>query len=167
MFTTKRTAVEASTVYDKNKLQLTDAKVTLPEITAQTADVQIMGTASLPLLGLLEDMEATISKTGIDKKSTTLTKPGVHDIEVRWVQDVVKSDGATKQEGCKAFLKCIPKTIGPAADIEVGSIPEHDIAYTVLRYRLVVNGEEILLVDRTAGKLKVNGKDVVNYKKYL
>ncbi len=167
MFTTKRTAIEANSIYDGGKLQLTDSKVTLPEITTQTADVQMMGTASLPLLGLLEDMEATITKTGIDKKSTTLSKPGVHDIEVRWVQDVVSSGGKTTQEGCKAFLKCIPKTLGPAADLEIGSTPEHDIPYTVLRYRLVVNGEEVLLVDRTAGKIKVNGKDIVNYKKYL
>jgi phage tail tube protein FII len=167
MFSTKRTAIEANSIYDGGVLQLNDAKVTLPEIIAQTADVQMMGTASLPLLGLLDDMETTITKTGIDKKSTILTKPGVHNIEVRWVQDVVSPGGETSQEGCKAFLKCIPKTLGPAADIEIGSTPEHDITYTVLRYRLVVNGEEVLLVDRTAGKIKVNGKDIVNYAKYL
>ena len=165
---TKRTAIEASTLYDDNTLMGEDIKVTLPEITNATADVSLMGTASIPLLGLIEDMEFTISKQGVDKKATSLTRPCVHNIEVRWVQDTITGGGNVAQEGCKAYIKCIPKSIGPVgAEIEVGNTPEFDIPYEVLRYRLVVNGEEVLLVDRTSHILKDNGKDRLKFSKYL
>ena len=160
----KRGAIEASTSYCDNKLVACDATFTLPEITFATADIQAMGTMSLPLLGLIEDMETSITKVGIDKNMTKLSTPGVHNIEHRWVQDVIQSDGSVKQEGCKVFLRVLPKTLAPGAGLEIGSSSENDLTFAVTRMKLVVAGEEILLVDRFAHILKVNGKDY--YKKF-
>lgn len=163
-YVTKRGAIEASTSYCDNKLVACDATFTLPEITFATADIQAMGTMSLPLLGLIEDMETSITKVGIDKNMTKLSTPGVHNIEHRWVQDVIQSDGSVKQEGCKVFLRVLPKTLAPGAGLEIGSPSENDLTFAVTRMKLVVAGEEILLVDRLAHILKVNGKDY--YKKF-
>ena len=112
-----------------------------------------------PLMNALDDMEMTISKSGIDKNMTALTTPGKKDIEVRWVQDRIKSDASVEAEGCKAFLKVAPVTLHPGASLEIGSASENDLTFKVFRYRLVVNGEEVLLIDRLAHVLKVNGKD--------
>lgn len=167
-FVIKRGAIEASTTYCDNTLVACDSTFTLPEIAFATADIQAMGTASLPLLGLIEDMESSITKVGIDKNMTKLSEPGVHNIEHRWVQDVIRSDGSVKQEGCKVFLRVLPKKLAPGAGLEIGSTSENDLTFAVTRMKLVVNGEEILLVDRFAHILKVNGKDYYNdFNKYL
>lgn len=156
---TKRAGIEANTIYADNTLVANDSTVTLPEATPLTADISAMGTASIPLMGLIDDMELTITKVGIDKNMTILTRPGSHDVEIRWVQDVVATDGTISQEGCKAFLKVIPKTIHPGASLEIGSTSENDLTFEVLRYRLVVSGEELLLIDRLSHILRVNGTD--------
>lgn len=155
----KRGPIEADTIYVNKKLAATDTNVTLPEVTFLTADINAMGTMSIPLLNAIDDMETTISKSGIDKHMTVLTAPGKKQIEVRWVQDRIKSDATVEAEGCKAFMTVSPVTLHPGASLEIGSASENDLTFKVFRYRLVVNGEEILLVDRLAHKLKVNGKD--------
>ena len=167
-FIEKRGAIEASTTYCDNRLVACDTTFTLPEITFATAEIQAMGTASLPLLGLLEDMETSITKVGIDKNMALLSTPGVHNIEHRWVQDVVQSDGSVRHEGCKVFLRVLPKTLAPGAGIEIGSASENDLTYAVTRMKLVISGVETLLVDRFAHILRVNGKDYYNkFNKYL
>ncbi len=155
----KRGPIEANTVYANGSLVATDTTVTLPEVTFMTADVKAMGEMSIPLNNAIEDMEMTITKIGVDKNMTKLTSPGKKSVEVRWVQDVIKSDGTTKNEGCKAFLNVAPVTLHPGASIELGSASENDLTFKVFRYRLVVDGEEILLVDRLAHIIKVNGVD--------
>ena len=155
----KRGPIEANTIYANGILAATDANVTLPEVTFMTAEVKAMGTMSIPLTNAIEDMEFAINKVGVDKNMTRLTTPGKKKIEVRWVHDVIKSDGTTKEEGCKAFIDCAPITLHPGASLEIGSSSENDLTYKVTRYKLVVNGEEILLVDRLAHIIKVNGVD--------
>lgn len=167
-FMTKRGPVEAITTYCDNTLVANDCTITLPEITFATADVTAMGTASLPLVGIIEDMETSITKVGIDKNMMKLCAPGVHNLEHRWVQDVIQADGAVKQEGCKAFLRVMPKTLFPGATLELGSASENDLTFAVIRYRLIINGEEVLLVDRFSHKLKINGRDYYEkFNKYL
>lgn len=155
----KRGPIEANTLYVNGRLVASDTNVTLPEITFMTADVNAMGTMSIPLNNAIEDMEFSINKVGVDKNMTVLTAPGKKTIEVRWVQDVIKPDGTTKAEGCKAFINCAPITLHPGASLEIGSSTENDLTYKVTRYKLVVGGEEILVVDRLAHTLKVNGVD--------
>lgn len=164
----KRGTIEGITVYCKDELVARDCTVTLPEAVYQTADIKAMGTVSMPLSSWLDDMETTITKEGIDKNLTKLTSPGTKNIEYRWIHDVIKTDGTVVQEGCKAFLRVMPKTLIPGASLEVGSVAENDIAFTVTRYRLVVNGEELLLIDRFGAIIRVNGVDVSsNFDKYL
>lgn len=155
----KRGPIEANTIYVNDRLVATDLTVTLPEISFMTADIQAMGTMSIPLANAIEDMEMSITKIGVDKDMARLTAPGKKSLEVRWVQDVIKSDGTVDAEGCKAFLTVSPVTLNPGASLEIGSPSENELTYKVFRYKLVVNGEVILLIDRLAHKLEVNGKD--------
>lgn len=155
----KRGPIEANTIYSDGVLVATDTTVTLPEVTFMTADVKAMGDMSIPLSNAIEDMEMTITKVGVDKNMTRLTAPGKKAVEIRWVQDLIKSDGTTAKEGCKAFLNAAPVTLAPGASLEIGSASEGDLTYKVFRYRVVVDGEEILLVDRLAHIVRVNGRD--------
>lgn len=150
--------VVADTVYADGVLVAKDVAFTLPGIEFITADVQAMGNMSVPLIGLLENMELAITKVGVDEGLSRLNRLEKQNLEFRWVQNVVKSDGTTTVEGCKAFLRTMPGTF-PEMGVEIGSAPEMEGTHNVTRMQIYANGKEIVCVDRLAGILKVNGKD--------
>ena len=59
--------VIADTVYESGQLVAKDVAFTLPSLEFLTTDVQAMGNMTVPLVGLLENMELSITKIGIDK----------------------------------------------------------------------------------------------------
>lgn len=150
--------VVANTTYVDNKLVARDVACTLPEVTPTTVDVQAMGTMSLPIWQLLENIEYSITKIGVDMGLRAMIKPEPLELEHRFVHTVTDATGATKNVGCKAFLKGIPNKI-PEIGVEIGSASENECTYTLTRYQLIVDGVEMLLIDRLAGKLRIAGKD--------
>ena len=150
--------VVADTVYDDKVLVAKDTSFTLPGLEFLTADVQAMGNMTVPLIGLLENMELAITKIGLDQGLSRMNRLEKHNFEFRWVQNVVKSDGSQKVEGCKAFVRTMPGT-NAETGVEIGSAPEHENTYNVTRMQVYANGEEIMCVDRLSQILRVNGKD--------
>ena len=150
--------VVADTVYSDNVLVAKDVAFTLPGVEFMTADVQAMGNMSVPLIGLLENMELAITKIGIDNGLGRMNRLKKQNMEFRWVQNVVGSDGSTSVEGCKAFVRTMPGSF-PETGVEVGSAPEHENTYNVTRMQIYANGVEILCVDRLSQILRINGED--------
>lgn len=150
--------VVADTAYSDGQLVARDVAISLPEVTPMTADLQVMGTLSLPVWQLIENMEASITKIGVDLGLRALIKPDMKPLEFRWVQTVTDANGVTKNVGCKAFIRGIPNKI-PAIGLEVGSASENEVTVTVTRYNLFVNGTEAFLIDRLAGICRIAGKD--------
>lgn len=163
----KHSAVLADTMYVDKVKAAEDVSFELPSIALQTADVAAMGTLSLPIIGLLDDMTMTITKVGVDKGFGSMNKLKKMSVEFRWVQDKVNASGIVSHVGCKAFLNVIPKEI-PAVSVEPGSSTELGTTYTVTRYQLYVDGSEVILVDRLNQILKINGTDyMADIKKLL
>lgn len=150
--------VIADTVYIDDKLVARDVTVSLPEITPVMADLQAMGTMSFPIWQLLENMEAAITKIGVDLGLRSMIKPDMKPLEFRWVQTQINADGVSKEVGCKAFLRAIPNKI-PGISLSVGETSEGECTFTVKRYNLFVGGERMLLVDRLAGIVNIGGTD--------
>lgn len=150
--------VVGATVYINNVLSARDSAVTLPEVTPMTADVQASGTMTVPIWQLLENMELAITKIGQDMGLRRMLTPGVQSVEVRFVQDVTDANGDTKQVGCKAFIRGIASKI-PGIGIEVGSASENECTWNCTRYQLYVDGEEMFLIDRLAGRVRIAGID--------
>jgi phage tail tube protein FII len=138
----------ADTVYVDGVLAAKDVTIALPPVNLVTADFKAMGTYTAPLPGQIEAMEASITKIGIDLGLRSLVKLTSKTIEIRWAQDVKLSDGSTKTEGCKAFLRCVSKGI-PGLNVDPGNASENEIALAVSRYQLFVAGNE-KLADRPA-----------------
>lgn len=157
-FVTINGPIEANTTYVNNKLVAKDVEFTLPEVAAIIADIEAMGTMSFPLWSRLDNMESTITKVGQDIHFSALVEPKMKNIEHRWAQSQIDANGNVKTIGCKAFLKGIPTTI-PGIGITTGEPSENEITHTITRYQLLVDGKEVLLVDRLTGILRVNGKD--------
>ena len=148
----------ADTVYVDGKLVAKDVTITLPGVTPVTADFRAMGTMTMPILGQIEAMEAAITKIGIDLGLRTLVKLESKTIEFRWAQDVKTSDGSTKTEGCKAFIRAMPKTI-PGLSVDPGSASENELTFAVSRYQLFVDGAEFWLIDQLNQIMRIDGVD--------
>jgi P2 family phage contractile tail tube protein len=149
--------VEGSTVYTNGELVARDVTVTLPTVTLLTAEHTAMGTMDLPM-NLTEAMEAAVTKKGYDVHLATLAAPEARDLEVRFVQSVIGADGASKPEGCKAFMRAVSKVL-PGTDVEIGAVGETQVTFAVSRYQLFVGGKEICLIDKLKNILRINGKD--------
>ena len=150
--------VVANTVYADGVLVAKDTAFTLPGIEFMTADVQAMGNMTVPLVGLLENLELAVTKIGLDKGLSRLNRLEKQNLEFRWVQNVVKADGSQSVEGCKAFVRTMPGSV-PEIGVEVGSAPENENTYNVSRMQIYVGGDEFLCVDRLSQVLRINGKD--------
>lgn len=154
--------VVADTVYADSTLVAKDVAFTLPGIEFLTADVQAMGNMTVPLIGLLENMELSITKIGVDNGLRRMNRLKKQSFEFRWVQNVVKSDGSTATEGCKAFVRTMPGSF-PELGVEVGSaIRSREHLATVTRLQIYANGVEICCVDRLAQILRINGEDYMS-----
>ena len=153
--------VVADTVYADSTLVAKDVAFTLPGIEFLTADVQAMGNMTVPLIGLLENMELSITKIGVDNGLRRMNRLKKQSFEFRWVQNVVKSDGSTATEGCKAFVRTMPGSF-PELGVEVGSATEAENTYNVTRLQIYANGVEICCVDRLAQILRINGEDYMS-----
>ena len=151
-------AIVADTTYVNNVLAAKDVEATLPEVAPVAAEVQAMGTMSLPIWQLIENMELAITKIGVDKGLRSMITPETQSLEMRFVQNVTDANGITKQKGCKAFFKCVPTKI-PGIAVTVGEASSNELTFTVMRYQLFVDGEELFLVDRLAGIVRVAGTD--------
>lgn len=158
--------VVADTIYSDGKLVARDVSVTLPEITPMTADLQAMGTFSIPIWQLIEHMETSITKIGIDEGFRSMIKPDMKPFECRWVQTVNDANGHTKNVGCKAFIKGVPSKI-PGIGLGVGEASESEITIATVRYSLFVDGKEMFLVDRLAGIVRIDGKDYADLSSML
>lgn len=148
----------ADTVYVDGVLAAKDVTIALPPVNLVTADFKAMGTYTAPLLGQIEAMEASITKIGIDLGLRSLVKLTSKTIEIRWAQDVKLSDGSTKTEGCKAFLRCVSKGI-PGLNVDPGNASENEITLAVSRYQLFVAGDEYWLIDQLNTIMRVGGVD--------
>lgn len=146
------------TAYADNVLVAEDVTISLPETTPKTQTFNAMGEIELPL-PLVEAMEATINKIGIDKGFIKLLVPKKRKFEFRWVLTKIKKDGSQEFVGYKAFITGIPKTFFPGGDIAPGENYEGAIPIAVTRYQLYVDGEEKILIDKLKNQLKIDGED--------
>ena len=153
-----KNAVLADTCYCDNVLAAKDVSVSLPAINFLTAEVKAMGSMDVILPGLIEAMEATITKIGLDVGLARMSTPKKHSYEFRWAQNVLKADGSTAPEGCKAFITGTPKGV-PATGLEIGSNIESEIAIGCTRYQLFCGGKEILCIDRLSQICRIDGVD--------
>ena len=108
--------------------------------------------------GVLCAKDVTITKIGIDYGLRNIVKLQSKTLEVRWAQDVKYADGSSKTEGCKAFLRSVPKVI-PGLSVDPGNLSENEITLAVSRYQLFVAGSEFWLIDQLNTIMRIDGVD--------
>lgn len=150
--------IVADTVYCENQLVAKDVEFTLPEVAPVMADVEAMGTMSVPLWSRLDNMEYSITKIGLDNGLSKLIKPGMKPLEFRFPQEIIDANGNTKVVSCKAFIKGMNTTI-PGIGVVPGEASSNELTHMATRYQLFVDGKELLLIDRLATIVRIDGVD--------
>lgn len=145
--------------YIDGGLVATGVKCNLPAVTNMSSEFRAMGTMNLSIVCAIEAMEFTITKVGTDMGLRKLNKQGFIDLEIRFAQDCKTINGDSRLIGAKAFLRCCPKQVLPSINIEPGTVIETECAYDVTRYQLFADGEEVMLIDRLAHIIRVDGHD--------
>lgn len=84
-----------------------------------------------------------------------------NDIEVRWVTDVFDTTNTkTKINAHKAFVKCVNKKI-EEGKVTMGEASDGSFEYEVFAYKRIINGKEIINIDKFNGIFAVNGKNLL------
>lgn len=154
-------AVTGATVYVGGQLVARDVSVTLPTITPKTVDVQATGTLTMPIWELLDNLELRFTKIGVDLGFSSALKASGGKIEVRFTQTQTDADGKNKTILCKSFCSGWCAEI-PGISVEVGSASENEIPYYLHRYQQFIDGEEAILADKLAGRVRIGGEEMTD-----
>ena len=109
-------------------------------------------------MGQINSMVFTINMRSVNKNSSKLAKPGLHNLELRFARDVQQANGQMVPEGTKIYITGINKRYDPGK-VEPPTTMDGSCEFEVLRYRQVIASEETLLIDKRNYIYKVNGVD--------
>lgn len=156
--------VNANTVYanqvgEAQELVAKDVEVSLPEIKNLTVDAVAMGTLSVPVISQFENMEATIHHIGVDLGLAKMLAQATLEIEIRWVEQIMKEDGSQTRVGCNAYLVGFPQVAAPTFAVKPGEAVDIEVPYTITGYRCVKDGVELWNINRLNQKCIINGVD--------
>jgi len=132
--------------------------VTLPSIEFMTDSIKgsgIIGEVDLPTYGQIGAMSTELSMRITNEQMGQLL--AANELEYRWVNDGVDtSTGKIKTLAHKAFLKVIVKKYDEGK-LEPGAAQDGSIEYEVTAYKRIINGKEILNIDKFNGIYAING----------
>lgn len=143
--------------------------VTLPSIEKLTDTIKgsgIIGEIDLPTYGQIGSMETEVATRATNDKWGTLIT--ANEIEYRWVTDVVDpSTAKVTVYSHKAFLKVINKK-AEEGKLESGSAQDGSASFEVIAYKRIINGNEILNIDKLNRIYAINGVNMFdNINQYL
>lgn len=137
----------------------------LPSIDKMTDTIKgagIMGEIDFPTFGQLASIGFTINTRADNAQYAMLSRPGQIKFEVAWVMDIFDSSNVNVGlQANKVFMTAINKKYD-VGKIEVGSGTSGSSEFEVIYYRKIVDGKEVLLIDKLNYKYAVNGIDYMD-----
>lgn len=156
------------------KLKATDQNGTLQQIDDST-DLQlpsfekltdtikgagIMGEVDMPSFGQIGSLTFTINHRADNPMYAILSRPGEIKFEVVWLVDVFDSNGnKIGLQQNKVFMTGASKKYDPGK-LETNASADGSSEFEIFNYRKVVDGVEVLLIDKFNYKYVVNGVDI-------
>lgn len=149
----------ASSIYAAGQQRGRNIPCTLPEVTFGTIETPAAGgSVEIPIPQLIQSMEASVTKNGMDESFLALIKPEPFDLIINVAQKVTKEDGSSRHVHIKSFLRVVPKGI-PGHDLTPGENSDRQITFSVYSFRQLVDGEEVLNIDKLKGICSIGGTD--------
>lgn len=119
----------------------------------------ILGEIDLPAFGQIGSMVYEVTLRRTNPRAAALSSPGMHELEVRWVTDVV--DSATGKAGTcanKDIIKGIyKKTDG--GSLENNTAQETTLGFEVLYFKHIQDGKTVTEIDKLNNVFSVGGVD--------
>lgn len=146
------------------KLQLIDnsADLQLPSIEKMTDTIKgagIMGEIDMPVPGQIGSMTTAINYRADNGQYSMLSRPGAIKVEVAWVTDVLDSSSIKIGfQSNKMYMTVVNKKI-ELGKIEVNGSLDGSCEFEVLYLKKIIDGKEVLLIDKLNFIYAVNGKD--------
>ncbi|TCZ73055.1 phage tail protein [Paenibacillus albiflavus] len=152
---------------EKGVLQIIDdsSDLQLPSIEKLTDTIKgagIMGEIDMPTFGQLGSMTLTVNNRADNPQYSMLSRPGEIKFEIAWVVDVFNSnDVKVGLQQNKVFITAVSKKYD-MGKLEVNSGADGSSEFEVYYLRKIVDGKEVLLIDKFNYKYVVNGVDYMD-----
>jgi P2 family phage contractile tail tube protein len=149
---------------EQGRLVLIDdsSDLALPSVEKLTDTISgsgIMGEIDMPTFGQVGSMTFTVNNRADNAQYAMLSRPGEIKFEVVWVVDVFDSNGMRiGLQQNKLFMSGMSKTYNMGA-VNVNAAADGSSEFEVYYLRKVVDGKEVLLIDKFNYKYVVNGVD--------
>lgn len=146
---------------DGNKLVGT-VDVEMPEVAFMTDTISgagIAGEIDSPVLGMVQSMTSTLTWRTVTKAASVLVAPRVHAIELRGSQEVFdQATGTKRAQPLRVSMRVQPKNLSMGS-LEVGSSTGTESEFEVTYLKVIIDGEEVLEVDKFNFIFKADGTD--------
>ena len=155
--------IKACTIYDAPEGKpaanpaAIDCTITPPVISFETGTVQMMGSLTVPDQSRIADMSLGIM-VPVSPHSVKLSGKGLKSYVGRWAQEVTDPSGAIRVVQGVLYISGYVTQV-PASAINPGAEGTADYNVSVVKYRLLVDGEELHNIDRANGVLIIDGVD--------
>lgn len=148
-----------------NKLIGFTGEVELPAVTMITDTLEGAGTGGnmdVPVIGLTDNMEVQVPYMAITKDMMSMANPNqAADLTLRGaIQGTDPATGKIAYAPIAISMRGIVKEINPGT-VKAGAKMESNIALTLSYYKITIDGETILEIDKLNGIFVVNGEDVL------
>lgn len=149
---------------DGRATKITDTtSVELPSIEFLTDSIKgsgILGEIDIPSYYQPGAMSLVLGLRVTDEQMAELI--AAKEIEIRWVVDSIDTQNANVGINAnKAFIKGMNKKF-EEGKVETGSAQDSSFEYEVFAYKRIVNGKEMLNIDKLNGIFSVNGKNLLS-----
>lgn len=133
----------------------------LPNIGLATMEIPTgLGVINRPSGLYLEGMEYSLTARSGAHQIEAMKRPGELQHVISFVRDYVDRRGITIPAGTKAFLTGLFKSAA-SIPVKLNEAPEIEMTFEALRYRLLHEGRETMLIDKIAEIWRVDGVDYV------
>ena len=135
-----------------------DCTITPPAISFETATIQMMGSLTMPDQSRLQDLQLSITVPSNNVNSINLSGKGLKSYAARWAQEVTDPSGAVRIISGVIYMSGYVTQV-PESAKNPGGEGTSDYNVSLVKYRCLVDNEEMYNIDRSAGKLVINGED--------
>lgn len=138
-----------------------DINCHIPDLAYVTVDAQVAGPTTLPVQGLIEDMEHTADFTTLTDGTMKAFSPGTHNYEARWKEYYFKEDDIESGYSLhKVIMRGMAKKAMPGNDVAQGERSTYQLNASILALYHYVDEEEIVAFDKPGKIFRINGVDV-------
>ena len=137
----------------------TVTRPSLEYLTDTISGAGIMGEIDLPALAQVGSMTEEIGLRRSNPKAISLFSPGAHELEIRWVTDIINSaTGGVGVSACKEIIKGISKSM-EGGSIENNAAQEGNLVLELVYYKFIQDGETLIEIDKLNNVFSVLGND--------